>query len=311
MPVLDVPVSHSENEFCNFPGEIYYSKPGLAIERGSVERQQSQSLDVRELDEDRVASGKDDRQFVTALARGLEVLRAFRPGSGALGNQEIADFTGLPKPTVSRLTHTLTKLGYLNHLARLGKYELGTPVLSLGYVALSNMQVRNVARAEMQELATYADASVALADRDRLSMLYIQNCVGQSTLALRIDVGTRVPMAFTSLGRAMLAAVPENERQYLMDHIKKRYDGNWRKLRKSIEDCVDQVGTRGFCLVDGEWRQHVRAVAVPLILPNGAGVMALNCAGPTMKLTLEQLETDMGPRLVHLARNVETMIATP
>ena len=274
-------------------------------------RQKIHTLDGRELDEERAGSDKTDRQFVTSLARGLEVLRAFRAGSGALGNQEIADFTGLPKPTVSRLTHTLTKLGYLNHLTRLGKYELGTPVLALGYVALSNMQVRNVARAEMQELANYADASVALADRDRLSMLYVQNCVGQSTLALRIEVGTRVPIAHTSLGRALLAAIPDNERQYLMDHIKKRSDGDWGKLRKSIEDCVDQVERRGFCLVDGAWRQHVRAVAVPLILPRGAGVMALNCAGPTMKLDPVQLETDLGPRLVHLARNVETMIATP
>ncbi len=274
-------------------------------------RQKAPTLDGRELDEERASSDKSDRQFVTALARGLEVLRAFRPGSGALGNQEIADFTGLPKPTVSRLTYTLTKLGYLNHLTRLGKYELGTPVLALGYVALSNMQVRNIARAEMQELATYADASVALADRDRLSMLYMQNCVGHSTLALRIEVGTRVPIAYTSLGRALLAAIPENERQYLMDHIKKRDDGDWNKLRKNIEAAVDQVERRGFCLVDGEWRQHVRAVAVPLILPRGGGVMALNCAGPTVKLPVEQLETDLGPRLVHLARNVETMIATP
>ena len=276
-----------------------------------MERQKLRVPDGRELDDKHASPEKGDRQFVTALARGLEVLRAFRPGSGPLGNQEIADFTGLPKPTVSRLTHTLTKLGYLNHLGRLGKYELGTPVLALGYVALSNMQVRNVARAEMQELATYADASVALADRDRLSMLYIQNCVGQSTLALRIEVGTRVPISYTSLGRALLAAIPDAERNYLMDHIKKRTDDDWKALRKKIEDSIDQVNRRGFCLVEGEWRQHVSAVAVPLILPRDAGVMALNCAGPAMKLKREQLEDDLGPRLVHLARNVETMIATP
>ena len=83
----------------------------------------SHLMDVRY---DLADAGKNDRQFVTALARGLEVLRAFGPGSGPLGNQEIAEFAGLPKPTVSRLTHTLTKLGYLNYLPRLGKYELGT-----------------------------------------------------------------------------------------------------------------------------------------------------------------------------------------
>lgn len=269
----------------------------------------SNLMDVRY---DLADAGKNDRQFVTALARGLEVLRAFGPGSGPLGNQEIAEFANLPKPTVSRLTHTLTKLGYLNYLPRLGKYELGTPVLALGYAALANMQVRQLAHQDMQELATYADASVALADRNRSSMLYVHNCVGRSTLALRIEVGTRVPIALTSLGRALLAAIPDLERDYLLDHIKRRFDKKaWNSLEKSIKTCMDQVAKRGFCLVDAEWRQHVRAVAVPLVLPGDRGVMALNCAGPSVKLTIEQLESDLGPRLVHLARNVESMLHRP
>jgi hypothetical protein len=75
-------------------------------------------------------SGKD-RQFVTALARGLDILRAFHAGEGMLGNQEIAHRTGLPKPTVARLTHTLTELGYLNYIRRFRKYELGASVLAL------------------------------------------------------------------------------------------------------------------------------------------------------------------------------------
>jgi DNA-binding IclR family transcriptional regulator len=260
-----------------------------------------------EVDENYAEAAKSDRQFVTALARGLDVLRAFGPGSGPLGNQEIAEFTGLPKPTVSRLTHTLTMLGYLNHIARLGKYELGSPVLALGYAALANMRVRQIAQGQMQELANYADASVALADRDRTSMLYVENCVGSSTLALRIEVGTRVPIAYTSLGRALLSALPDNERDYLLSHIRKRHGDDWPRLRKHIERCIREVEKRGFCLVDGEWRQHVRAIAAPIVIPGG-GVMAVNCAGPTVKLPVEQLETDLGSRLVHLARHVESRL---
>jgi len=276
-----------------------------------IDKSGKRQSSVKEVGYDLADAARNDRQFITALARGLDVLRAFGPGSGPLGNQEIAEFTGLPKPTVSRLTHTLTRLGYLNSIPRLGKYELGTPVLALGYAALANMQVRQVAHQQMQELAAYADASVALADRDRLSMLYVQNCVGRSTLALRIEVGTRVPIALTSLGRALLAALPDDERGYLMDHIRKRNGDNWPKLRKSIETCIRQVERRGFCLVDGEWRRHVRAVAVPLILPGDRGVMALNCAGPAVKFSTEQFATDLGPRLVHLARNVESMLHRP
>ena len=84
-----------------------------------------------------------DRQFVTALARGLDILRAFHAGEGMLGNQEIAHRTGLPKPTVARLTHTLTELGYLNYIRRFRKYELGASVLALGYAGWGAGQLEN------------------------------------------------------------------------------------------------------------------------------------------------------------------------
>ena len=89
-----------------------------------------------------------DRQFATTLARGLEVLRCFTPLEPLLGNKEISVRTGLPKPTVSRLTYTLTKLGYLRHNMRLGKYQLGSAVLSIGYPLLASMNVRQVAPAD-------------------------------------------------------------------------------------------------------------------------------------------------------------------
>src|SRR5260370_71760 len=82
-----------------------------------------------------------DRSFVVALSRGLDVLRAFHPNDGLLGNQEIAARTNLPKPTVSRLTYTLTKLGYLTPVPRFEKYQLAPSAMALGYAALANLRV--------------------------------------------------------------------------------------------------------------------------------------------------------------------------
>ncbi|HJY37258.1 MAG TPA: helix-turn-helix domain-containing protein, partial [Steroidobacteraceae bacterium] len=76
--------------------------------------------------------GKQDRHFVTALSRGLDVLSCFRSGSRLLGNQDISERCRLPKSTVSRLTYTLTKLGYLHYVKESGKYRLGTATLALG-----------------------------------------------------------------------------------------------------------------------------------------------------------------------------------
>src|SRR5580658_9911150 len=123
----------------------------------------------------RARSGGGDRKFVSALARGLEVLRAFTPTEGLLGNGELVARTGLPKPTVTRFTYTLTKLGYLTYVERLGKYQLAPAALALGYSALANMRIRQIARASMQQLADYADASVALGTRDRLDLIYVEH----------------------------------------------------------------------------------------------------------------------------------------
>src|SRR5687767_14192389 len=107
-----------------------------------------------------------DRQFSMNLARGLEVLRAFTATEPMLGNREIADRTGLPKPTVSRLTYTLTLLGYLARDPGLQKYRLGSGVLSLSHPLLASLHIRQVARPLMEQLARNTGCTVNLGMRD-------------------------------------------------------------------------------------------------------------------------------------------------
>ena len=147
-----------------------------------------------------------DRQFATTLARGLEVLRCFTPLEPLLGNKEISVRTGLPKPTVSRLTYTLTKLGYLRHNMRLGKYQLGSAVLSIGYPLLASMNVRQVARPMMKELADYCNGWVSMGVRDRLNMVYVETCRSGNGITTLPDIGTSVPISQSVIGRAFLAA---------------------------------------------------------------------------------------------------------
>src|SRR3990172_4226718 len=130
-----------------------------------------------------------DRQFATTLARGLEVLRCFTPLEPMLGNKEISVRTGLPKPTVSRLTYTLTKLGYLRHNMRLGKYQLGSAVLSIGYPLLASMSIRQIARPFMKELADHTNGSVSMGMRDRLNVVYVETCRSSSGTTPIADIG--------------------------------------------------------------------------------------------------------------------------
>lgn len=245
-----------------------------------------------------------DRQFVTALARGLELLRCFTPRESLLGNQELARKTGLPKPTVSRLTHTLTRLGYLRHLPQSGKYQLEAGVMSFGYAMLSNLSIRAVARPLMEEMAGYAKAAVAMAARDRLSMVYLDVVHGEANLTMRRQVGSHLSLYRSAIGRACLAALPEDEREFLLGHIRKRHPDDWPEVRKGLERAFRDYADYGFCLSLGEWQRDVNAVGVALRHENH-GLLAFNCGGPSFHLKREKLEDDIGPRLLHMVHNIE------
>jgi len=250
------------------------------------------------------ANGKD-RQFVAALARGLEILRAFRPGEGPLGNLDIAQRTGLPKPTVSRLTYTLMRLGHLVYLERLGKYQVGPAVLSLGHLALGNLVVRQIARPHVQALAEHANLPVTLGSRDRLGMICLETCHGRETMTLKLDIGMRIPLATTAMGRAYIAGMPEREREYVLAHMSRRYHSRWPTLRRGIEQAIRDVGKRGFSTSFGDWQSDIHAVGAPLALPSGGGLMALSCGGPAFLVSRARLEDELGPRLVNLVRTIE------
>jgi DNA-binding IclR family transcriptional regulator len=246
-----------------------------------------------------------DRQFVTALARGLEVLRAFQDCGGPLGNQEIAKRTGLPKPTVSRLTHTLKQLGYIVHDERLSKYRTGPGVLALGQSNLANTTLLRVCRPFMQELREHSGVSVALGTRDRLEMVYLENIFGKATTGLRLAVGTRLPIGTTAMGRAFLAALSTAERAYLMKHLELVHRARWPGIREAIEAAVTHYEERGFCFAANEWQREIAAVAVPIMAPGGLGLVVLSCGAPSFEIGRAKLCREIGPHLVHVASTIQ------
>lgn len=245
-----------------------------------------------------------DRKFVEALARGLDVLRAFSQQGGVLGNQDLAKLTGLPKPTISRMTYTLSQLGYLSFNPQLEKYQLDAGVLALGYAYTSNLQVRRVAKPIMEALAGRVNVSVGLTIRERLSMLYVENCRGDDSQALRMEVGSALPLANSAAGRAYLVGLPEDERDIVMTEIEQRVEkARWTSLKKGIESAVVEYEAKGFVTSFGDWDRAVNSVGVPLQLKDGR-ILALNCGGPTYLVSEDVALNSLGPQLVHVARDI-------
>jgi DNA-binding IclR family transcriptional regulator len=246
-----------------------------------------------------------DRQFITALARGLEVLRAFEASDPFLGNQEIAQRTGLPKPTVSRITYTLTQLGYLKYLPKFEKYQLGTGVLAFNQAYLASMAVRDVARPHMLELAEATRSTVALGDRDRLTMVYIELQRSVSQVILHQDVGSRIPLGHSAMGWAWLAHAPEALRRQVMDGLKAQDGKEWPSTRKLIQAAEKEIAETGFCVGAGKWLPDINGAGAAFASPDGQSVYAFNLGGPSYVLKEERLREEYGPQLVGMIRAVE------
>jgi len=243
----------------------------------------------------------DDPRFVTALARGLSVLRAFKRGDRMLGNQELAERTGLAKSTISRLTYTLSKLGYLEYSSSSGQYSLSASALALGFSALGSLAIRDVARPLMQELADQVGASVALGTPDQRTMIYVEECRGSSPLRLGIEIGSHIKMATSSMGRAYLAGLDEPMRVRIVDQLC-AHEADPDAIRSGIAIAVAEFAEKGFVRSIGEWKQEVNSVGVPILL-HGSRPFALNCGGSSLSLKTEDLN-EIGIRLVNVARRI-------
>jgi DNA-binding IclR family transcriptional regulator len=252
--------------------------------------------------------GATDRSFVVALSRGLDVLRAFQPNDGLLGNQEIAARTKLPKPTVSRLTYTLTKLGYLTPVPRFEKYQLTPSAMALGYAALANLGVRHLSEPFREEVMRETGGAVAVGGRDRHSMIYFGQSRNGLTLGVQLDVGSRVPIATTAMGRAYFWALSPEERANLIRDLREHYGSRWTKLRDGLERSGETVAKYGFAISAGDWQDEISAAGVALKLNDGTGPYAFNCGAPAFRFTEERLRDDIGPRLLAMVRNIEAAL---
>lgn len=250
---------------------------------------------------------EEDRQFITALARGLELLRCFSTKKPQLGNQDLSKMTGLPKPTITRLTHTLSRLGYIKQVPNSSKFQLSAGVLTLGYSMLSNVSIRSVAQQYMKDLADYTGAAVAVATRDRLNMIYLDVVQGKGNVTMRRQVGTYVPIHLSSVGRACLAAMPEDERDFLLDAIRTKYKEDWLKIKRDLDKAFKDYQDFGYCFSIGDWHKGVSSVAVPL-MHEQHGLLVFNCGGPIFIMKREKLEEDVAPRLLLMVNNIKTEV---
>jgi IclR family transcriptional regulator, positive regulator for flagellar biogenesis len=250
-------------------------------------------------------AGADTRpDTVSALERGIAVLRCFDETRRSLGPTDLAKLTGIPRPTVTRLASTLVTLGLLKLDPQNERFMLGAGVVTLARAFLAGLDIRAVARPHMQVLAEQFGGSVYLAVRDGMEMVLVEACRSRSSmLATRLDVGSRVPMANAALGRAYLAAIPAGERSQLIEALRLARGSDWAALAPGLNRAIEDATSLGYCLSAGEFHREINSVSVPLVGPDGE-VMALNCGGAAYAFTEEKLRLELAPRLIAMALKI-------
>jgi len=240
-----------------------------------------------------------------SLQRGIEILRAFRPGADLLGNSDIAERTGLSRATVSRLCQTLVEAGMLDHDRRLRAYRLAAPVLSLAHAMRAGSPVLNAVAPLMQALAEKLRINVGLAVADRDEMVYLESVRYNRRVSLRnVVAGQRVPMELTSLGRAYLAAAEASRRRELMALFRERRKDGWSEIRSEIQSAIKSVEERGYC--SASWQPEVVALAMPVLL-EGRPIYVLNVSVAT-KASVSETEALLAGPLLELSTQVKAAL---
>jgi DNA-binding IclR family transcriptional regulator len=255
-----------------------------------------------------LADSAGDAAFATTLAKGLVVLEAFE-GATLLGNMEISARTGIPRPTVARLTHTLAELGYLTYDAGRARYGVGARALRMAHPLLADMPFRQSARPLMQDLALDVRGTVSIGLLDGPSVIYVETARSGDVGPHSPDIGMPIPVLRTAMGRAAAATLPEAEIALLEQHIESADAAMWAEYQLLYRNGLRQCATQQFCTCFGEYMPSIHAVAAPLFRLRHRS-FAINCGIPAFRLQPGQLENEIGPRVRALAESIRALVET-
>jgi len=254
-------------------------------------------------------SDTSDQATLMTVERGLQVLRSFRSNRAPLSNAELVKRTGLPKATISRLTSTLLQVGFLRRVPGKREFELAAGALGIGHAYLATSELLQSAQPLMQELADRLDVSVALGVQDGIDILYAGYCVSRKVATLRLGVGSVLPMATTSIGRAYLWGLPPELRRPLIMAQKRLAGEKGDALERDIRSSFSELETLGTCAVLGGYQRGTYGVALPVRLGRQGTLMSLSCGKADVALDLQSERERIAPALKETAERLQELSA--
>lgn len=247
----------------------------------------------------------DSKYTIDALLRGLKILSLFSHETPSLSLTDIVKSTGINKTTVFRMITTLEDAGYLVRNPETRRYHPGVKVLQLGFTAISDLDVRQVARPYLEQLSQQVGETVSLSVLDGMEIVYIDRVRNRQIVGVVLGMGSRLPAHCASMGKAMLAHLPPAELQRRLDQVElKPCTPKSLADKAALRADLAVVRRRGFAINDEELEIGLRAVAAPIWDSSGQVVAAANITGSAAMISQERLINELAPAVRDTARKI-------
>jgi len=252
-----------------------------------------------------------NRYYIEALSRGLQILEVFSEESPSLNLTEIASSVGLDKSTAFRFVHTLEKLGYLERDSETKQYRPGLRVLRLGFDALNSLELVQIAQPCLKALFAECGETTNMTVRDGAEIVYVARYKTRQIIAANLQVGSRLPVYCTCMGKVQLIDLSREELCDLLGQGPYPKMGpNTITALDALMAELDTVREQGYAINDEELAAGLRAVAAPVRRRGGGIAAAINVSVPTARASRQELEHDMASMVMETAREISLALGT-
>lgn len=236
-----------------------------------------------------------DRDFQSGFAKGLEVIAAFDHAHSRLTIAEAARITQLPRASARRFLHTLAKLGYAEFDGKF--FQLTPRVLRLGYAYLWSTTVPQVLQPYVERLSQSTNESCSASTLDGTDIVYIARSAQRRVMSIGLSVGTRVPAVFASMGRVLLAHLPQEQLHRVLETPPEPMTRCSTTDPGKLLAIIEKVREDGYAVVNQELDLGLRSIAVPIYNVRGKAVAAMNFSLQVERYSTDEMVESFLPRL--------------
>jgi DNA-binding IclR family transcriptional regulator len=251
--------------------------------------------------------GTAESDVIQVVSRAFDVMRCFEGHEMRLGNLEIASRCRLPRSTVSRLTHTLTRMGQLVYLPQDQKYRLGPGAVAMSTSMMRGLRFRSLIRLLMQDVAEQIPGTIGFVAPDRFHMVYLEYARAYDAVGLQSTTGSRIEIARTAAGHAYTAALHPEAYAALLADMEREIPDQARLLQPRIEANRQSLREHGYVISNGLWNPHITGISVPLWSPQYRDFLVITIGLLAAMYDETRLRVEVAPQLQKLAAAVLNM----